>query len=394
MQNDDLIKRALYTRNKHAYQHQNKTIEKEKLSRSQRTYNKSNHVHYYSKYSFQNNNNINKEKEISKALSFNDIDDDEDLDHPKPLISDNEEDFDMFKGQFIKKLEKKKTLDDNLKSGKNQNLNLKYIPKSNEIPNNIDFSYKEFSSDIEIKNKNRELKNTDIDNNKKNENYIPFKKIYNSETVKRKQINQIKNKNNHIISNNDIINSNCNTDKKIKPKNGHIIVIKRKKHKCENTSLNNLNEINSQIIQKDKRNNINNQIINENYNYLNIQNDDNRKYMDSNQNNNSKKKIIYIQKKQAHSICIPLNKIKCENDIMRKTIHEECEKNNSQEKLNQTEPTTNIKICQNSSKIKNLLKRKTIQIKDINNSSPNKEIILFNPKENMKQIEILYMKLV
>ena len=353
MQNDDPVRRALLTRKKKAHQQQNKNIETEKISRSQRTLNKSNHVHYYSKSSFQNSNNINKEKEISKTLSFNDIDGEEELDHPKPLISDSEEDLDMLKSQFTEKMERKKNLDIYLKSGTIQNLNLKYIPKSSEITTNIDLSYKEFANDIEAKNKNTEQKNMNFDNNKKNEGCVPFKKSYKFETVSRRQINQLKskinNKMNYIISNNDIINNN--TDIKKKPKNGHVITIKRKKHKSQNESLVNLNEINSNIMKKDIRNSQNNQILNENYNYLNIPNDSN--LINSNRNHDNKEKMNYNQKKQARS---PLSKIKYENDLSRKIIQEECEKNNSQEKK-----------AQATQKIKNFLKRKSISIKNINN---------------------------
>ena len=376
MQNNDPIGRALLSRNKQINMQQNKTIEKEILSRSLRGLKKNNHSHYYSKSSLQNNNNINKEKEISKTLSFNDIDDDEELDHPKPLVSDSEEDLEMIKSLFIKKIEQKKSLDIYLKSGKIQNLNLKYIPKSSEIPNNIDFSYKEFTNETETNNKNKEKKNINNFNNKKNENYISYKKSYKSETISRKQINQIKNKinnkMNNIISNNDIIN--YNRDKKQKSKNGHVITITRRKKKNEIESLTNLKEINSNIMQNDIRDINNNQIINENYNYSNIPNNIN--LINSNQNNNINKKMIYNQKKQANSICIPLSKIKCENDISRKVIKEEFERINSEEKMTQREPSTSIKICQNSSKIKNFLKRKSISIKNINNLnnySPNKE---------------------
>jgi hypothetical protein len=118
-------------------------------------------------------------------------------------------------------------------------------------------------------------------------------------------------------------------------------------------------------MQNDTRDINNNQIINENYNYLNIPNNIN--LINSNQNNNINKKMIYNQKKQANSIYIPLNKIKCENDISRKVIKEEFERINSEEKMTQREPSTSIKICQNSSKIKNFLKRKSISIKNINN---------------------------
>ena len=114
-----------------------KKKEKEKLSHSQRTFNKNNHAHYYSKSSNQTNLNINKEKEISKKLSFNDIEDDEELDHPKPLISDEEEDIDNLKNIFNKKIKKNP---EKSKKNENKGLNLKFNPKSsgfekiNELP--------------------------------------------------------------------------------------------------------------------------------------------------------------------------------------------------------------------------------------------------------------------
>ena len=377
MQNKNQFRRDFLSKNFQQKFEQQKKInkkekEKEKLSLSQRAINRNNHVHYYSKSSNKTNININKEADISKKLSFNDIDDDEELDHPRPLLSDiEEEEAELFilKNKFIKKTEDKKKLKV-LGDGKN-NLNLKFIPKSSEIPKIKDLPPEPKENSTNIKN-------------------IPFKS-YKSETISKKQINNIKaqinNKMNYIINNNDIINYKYITDKKIKPKNQQIINSNKVKPRLNNSKKYIYeNEKNSSNCQLNTEIN-NNLIINENKSHINIQNNPNNISNNNNDINNkknvnqylikqnSKKKIIINnQKQQVHSVYIPKSKIKIKNEnedekeLPKKTIQED---NYFQKNMTQTEPNINLNlnktIQSNTSKIKTLIKRKPINITNINN---------------------------
>ena len=117
MQNENKnenIRRVLLNRNIQAVPKQKnesdeKNKDKEKYLRSQKTLNKNNHVHYYSKSSNQSSiYNSKKELELTKISSYNEIDNEEYIDHPKPLQSENEEDLEELKAQFITKNETKK----------------------------------------------------------------------------------------------------------------------------------------------------------------------------------------------------------------------------------------------------------------------------------------------
>lgn len=385
MQNNNYMKGLFFDRNiQPSHEGKNKIIdkkkEKEKLSRSQRTLNKNNHVHYYSKSSNQTNLNINKEKEISKKLSFNDIEDDEELDHPKPLISDEEEDIDNLKKIFNKKIEKNP---EKSKMCENQGLNLKFIPKSSD-----------FEKINELPSKNS------VNNEKKMDNckFIPSKKNYKSETMSKKQINHIKsqinNKMNYIISNDDIIN--LNTDKKnipIKKRSQELNNNKRKIY--EYTTYKNLKENFFNNIPMEPLSNIS-KIINENYNYVNIPNQTNNNINSLNQRTqiNNKLQMINNQKQQMQSIYIPNNN-NIINNPNKVKIKEEYEKKCSKDKYFQTEPNINnninnnsqttkmqiSQISQNNSQIKNNLK-KSINIKNINNLFPNEENQIFKSERN------------
>ena len=410
MQNKNPFRRDFLCRNfqkKLEQQKKNneKEKEKEKFYLSQKLFNKNNRVHYYSKSSNQNKVNINRETGISKKLSFNDIDDDEELDHPRPLLSDIEEEENelfLLKNNFNKKVEEKKNLKI-LKNVKND-LNLKFIPKSTEIPkiiglppeqaeyNNTDIKKKRIENNDD-KNINNKIINSKTINNKN----IPFQKSYKSGTISRKQINNIKaqinNKMNYIVNNNDINNYNYNNDIKIKPKIQQIINSNRKKPLLNNSQKNIYeNEKNSSFTQSNTEIN-NNLIINENKDYINVSNNinniNNSNNTINNQNNinkilikqNSKKKVIYNNKKyQVHSVYIPKSKleIKNENELHKKIIQEDSEKNYSQTKMIQTDPNINLNlnknIQQNISRIKTLLKRKPINIRNINNLLSNDEL--------------------
>ena len=117
--------------------------------------------------------------------------------------------------------------------------------------------------------------------------------------------------------------------------------------------------------------------MNENYNYLNIPNNKNINNSNNRTQINKKREIINNQKQQMNSVYIP----KCKINYNPKRKKEECEKNYSKDNNSQTEPNINnnskevqiIQQPQNDSKIKNLIKSKSINISNINNLFPNEQ---------------------
>ena len=374
MRNNNSIKRDLLSRNiPPSSRQQILKNSKDKLVHSKKTFNKNNHAHYYSKSSNQANiNSINKDKEISKKLSFNDFDVDDELDHPRPLMSENEEELDELKAHF--KNDKSVNLDIYLKYEQNKELNLQNVPKSNEIPN---INYYKIEDKIEIHD--FDMKKNKIekeDNKKKNIKFIPFQKNYKSETISRRQINQIKaqinNKMNCILNNNDILNNN-NTEKKEKPKFEKIINSNKPSQEIYgHVSSNNLKEKRYEKINNVHQNNY--QIRNENYNYMNI----------SNQEESEIQYIIENQKQQVHSVYIPMRKIKLENS-KKKNIQEESEKNYSHEKMIQTDPNIGYNLSKIIPKNKSQRVSKSINLSNINNLDSNEEIQKF---ESVRDCEI------
>ena len=124
MINEDQIKSALLNRNRdyisnQRYFRNEKENDLERINRSQRA--NTNHFVYCSKYSNVRNTSYRaKENDISNKAK--NIIDDEGLDHPVPLISDCEENFEELKAQFIKKKEKFENINNDLKRKRLNNL--------------------------------------------------------------------------------------------------------------------------------------------------------------------------------------------------------------------------------------------------------------------------------
>ena len=134
--------------------------------------------------------------------------------------------------------------------------------------------------------------------------------------------------------------------------------------------------------------------MNENYNYLNIPNNKNINNSNNRTQINKKREIINNQKQQMNSVYIPKCKI---NYNPKRKKEEECEKNYSKDNNSQTEPNINnnskevqiIQQPQNDSKIKNLIKSKSINISNINNLFPNEQgNILQSEREKDKDNKI------
>ena len=332
-----------------------------------------------------NDNLIKKVKEISKKLSFNDIEDEEGLDHPKPLISDCEDNLIELKVQFINKINYKNKLKTHLKYENNQDLNLKHTTKSCELTQYL-YSIENKNPNLQMK-KNSKIVNGLNVNNKKNEIFRPLKKSYKSETITEKQLNEIKsqihNKMNFIINNNDIINNN--TEKKEKHKNESIEINKPKKifnykykQVYKNLSTNNTKEMKTKIIPKYNQNKNNNQIRNENYRSMNIQNNNN---LNKTQKIQSTSNLIDNLKQQVHSVFIPMSKKIYKNENIKNVIQEENENNNSQENNAITEPNKNK--FQNPPNMKLLRNRKISENENFNNTIPNEEIKIIQQNKEL-----------
>ena len=126
MINEDQIKTALLNRNRDYFSNQrNIQNDKEKelgrINRSQRV--NSNHYVYCSKYSNVRNTSY-REKEADKSNKAKNLIDDEGLDHPIPLNSDSEENFEELKAQFIIKKEKYENINNDLKRKRLKNLKI------------------------------------------------------------------------------------------------------------------------------------------------------------------------------------------------------------------------------------------------------------------------------
>ena len=128
MINEDQIKNALLHRNKNFSSRQRnirndieKELErnKERINRSQRV--NTNHFVYCSKYSNVRNTSYRGAIEKDKSNKANNLIDDEGLDHPIPLISDCEENFEELKSQFITKKIRNEYINNDLKIKKLKN---------------------------------------------------------------------------------------------------------------------------------------------------------------------------------------------------------------------------------------------------------------------------------
>lgn len=124
MINEDQIKSALLNRNRdyisnQRYFRNEKENDLERINRSQRA--NTNHFVYCSKYSNVRNTSY-RAKENDKSNKAKNLIDDEGLDHPIPLISDCEENFEELKAQFIKKKKDYENINNDLKRKRLNNL--------------------------------------------------------------------------------------------------------------------------------------------------------------------------------------------------------------------------------------------------------------------------------
>ena len=389
-----LLNKNIQSPNSQEIQLNEKGKNKETIAHPKKVFKKKNHVHYYSKSSQQgNNNHIKKEPNISNKLSFNEMDDEEELDHPKPLRSDSEEDLDDLKAEFAIKSEEEETLDNILKNKQNFSLNLENIQNNIEIPEIRDA--KQIRHSVIDDNKNEKKEN--IVSGRKMKKLIPLKKSYNSKTISINQVNQIKLKINKKLNNTDV-NKN-NLEKKEKKGNKNVkhnstdnqinkeIIKNKKKNIYHHASLNLLKKRVDKNIKFEKKDS--SKIGNENYNYVNIIKNDTKQYSEP------RNMLIDNQNRHLYANSLPISKIKYQIPKTKNIIKEECEKNQSQEKKAETIPN---KINLNQSQQKNLVlkKKKLISLKNINYLMHNEGIQSFasdiDEKDNVYLNENSYNK--
>lgn len=369
---DESIRRVLLNKkikslNNQEIQLSEKDKNKETIVHPQKIFNKKNHVHYYSKSSQQgNNNHIKMEPNNSNKLSFNEIDDEEELDHPKPLRSDSEEDLDDLKSEFIIKREKEETLDNILKNEQYFSLNFDGIQKNVDevvIPDIRDA--KQIRHRVIDDNKNEKKEN--ILNGRKMKKLIPLKKSFNSRTITINQVNQIKFKINKKLNNIDVNKNNIEQKEKKDNKNikhnsnenniNKELINNNKNNMFHHASLNLLKKKIDKKINFEKKNS--SKMGNENYNYVNIIKNDKKQY------NDLRSMLIDNQNSYLHANSLPISKIKYRIPKTKNIIKEECEKNHSQERKDET-IRNKIHLTQNQQKNLVLKKKKLISLKNKN----------------------------
>lgn len=208
MKNGNSLRNSLLSQNIHSSKNQKFQQKEKENENNNRSHRSLNHFVYCSKYSNISNNNANIKKEINKKISVNNDskEEEEGLDHPKPLDSDDEN-LEELKAQFtIKKNDNKKYIICYTEKDKNINVN----KKNEDTPEYLATTNGETIENVEESNKNNEneqynsnKKNKSILACKKNENDLFLLKNYKSEHIAQKQQIKIKNKINDNLNNND-----------------------------------------------------------------------------------------------------------------------------------------------------------------------------------------------
>ena len=208
MKNGNSLRNSLLSQNIHSSKNQKFQQKEKENENNNRSHRSLNHFVYCSKYSNISNNNANIKKEINKKINDNNDskEEEEGLDHPKPLDSDDEN-LEELKAQFtIKKNDNKKYIICYTEKDKNINVN----KKNEDTPEYLATTNGETIENVEESNKNNEneqynsnKKNKSILACKKNENDLFLLKNYKSEHIAQKQQIKIKNKINDNLNNND-----------------------------------------------------------------------------------------------------------------------------------------------------------------------------------------------
>ena len=243
MINEDQIKTALLNRNRDYLSNQrniqnDREKELRRINRSQRV--NTNHFVYCSKYSNVRNASY-REKETDKSNRAKNLIDDEGLDHPIPLISDSEENFEELKVQFIIKKEKYENINNDLKRKRLKNLKI----LEDVTGTYLTLTSREATDSNEHPVETNESNDIQDNNSSRKYNILCKKKENN---LGLNYINQSKPKTQIIIRNQKYINkslniNNTNKENEIKmsqnmSKNKNIIIDKNENEKNQSTNGN------------------------------------------------------------------------------------------------------------------------------------------------------------
>jgi len=286
MINEDQIKSALLHGNREYASRQinfrndnEKDLERniERINRSQRV--NTNHFVYCSKYSNVRNCSYSRSIENNKSNKANDIIDDEGLDHPIPLISDSEENFDELKAQFIIRKSKNEFINNDSK--RNRLKNLKKL--EDETDNYLIITSREVTDPNKINMEANESKEIKDNNNISKKSQILFK--INENDLILNKINQNKPKTEIILKNQkfmnkslNIYNNNNKENEFKKSKNMKIIKDNNENNKSTNENKRKRQDFQNILGYRDRKENRNLKYSNESnklkpeinsYNYLN-----------------------------------------------------------------------------------------------------------------------------
>ena len=309
MKNKNNIKRVTENKNMQSIQEKKIQINENNIIRnSRKNYNTNNHVHFYSNSSKKNKDSLSNDRIIENKIK-NEVK--EELDHPKPLITENDEDLDNLKSQFDQKEQKEINItpptSENAIIQKNENLEK---TKDSSEGQESNYEYKIIKSEknkmvcSDLKNYNNKGNNLKMNKNNKIEGVNGINKGKNIliSVNKMSEYKNKNNKNNPFIRNNfNMKNNNKTFDRKI---NNNFIVDKY------------LN------IEKENRNSNINSNKKENISYVSNQ----ANSLIKNKNNKNSKKIL--SSKESLKTKIKTIEIK----PIKRLIYQECEKNYSSEK--------------------------------------------------------------
>ena len=355
--------------------------------------NKNNEQYYLISSNQFNNNNSKNEPVTVKQLDYNEIDDEEEMDHPHCLISDDEEDLNELKTQFTKIIkteisignEKEKEKE---KSNDTENLNLN-LGKNQKNQDDRKIVEKKEENEKQIKEKitkdnHLNVKKPNFFKWSKIDNFVPSKKNNKLETTTLNTVNLVKNIKSKIFNNTEIYDN-----KSLEKEQNNIgkKYINQKSKETNNTRNNLFQRMTLNILNKNNKN-TKNQKKND-YNDINIK--ENNKKINEKQNefrnslNNNQIKYLYNNKN------IRINKVNNGNFKKINVKKEECEKKNSQEKIIQTIPNV-IHISIEPKKKTTIKKIQPIGLKNLKLFT-NKEIIhTFSNNRNIKNRFFLNQK--
>ena len=309
MKNKNNIKRVTENKNMQSIQEKKIQINENNIIRnSRKNYNTNNHVHFYSNSSKKNKDVLNNDRIIENKIK-NEAK--EELDHPKPLITENDEDLDNLKSQFDQKEQKEINVtpptSENAIIQKNENLEK---TKDSSEGQESNYEYKIIKSEknkmvcSDLKNYNNKGNNLKMNKNNKTEGVNSINKGKNIliSVNKMSEYKNKNNKNNPFIRNNfNMKNNNKTFDRKI---NNNFVVDKYLNIEKENQNSN---------INSNKK---------ENISYVSNQ----ANSLIKNKNNKNSKKIL--SSKESLKTKIKTIEVK----PIKRLIYQECEKNYSSEK--------------------------------------------------------------